>query len=151
MSELWKLESRGLGLPALGTACAMVAAGGLFFLLLFTLARPTVYENPGLSAYAPPPATRLVPLPRESDAPELVDVAGTPSPSTSPSPSGLTDLAQAKTNEKPAKPVAHASAHKRVRAAPHVNDQGRWGYAQQNYDWHGWGNTRAAAGGRNWF
>src|SRR5262245_18783697 len=44
-----------------------------FFAFLIWLYRPIVLENPGVAAYQPPPATRLVPLPRKMDAPELVE------------------------------------------------------------------------------
>ena len=45
-----------------------------FFAFLGWLYQPNVIENPGIAAYRQPPGTRLVPLPRKMDAPELVEI-----------------------------------------------------------------------------
>jgi hypothetical protein len=55
------------------SVAALGASGG------YWLMQPRVIENLGLAVYKPPPATRLIPLPRKSDAPELVDLTPTPS------------------------------------------------------------------------
>lgn len=44
------------------------------FLLLYWLLQPATIVNAGPAAYVPPPLTRLEPLPRKMDAPELVDL-----------------------------------------------------------------------------
>jgi hypothetical protein len=53
---------------------AITAVVGCFWFLIFDLSQPTVYSNPCVAAYMPPPGTRLLPLPRTSDAPELADL-----------------------------------------------------------------------------
>jgi hypothetical protein len=58
-------------LGALTLMCGLTAA---LFLLLYWLMQPKVLDNPGMASYRPPPATRLEPLPRESNAPELAYV-----------------------------------------------------------------------------
>jgi hypothetical protein len=146
MSEPWESQSDGWALPGLGIAGAIMAVGGLFFSALYSFAQPTFYENPGLAAYKPPPATRLVPLPRISDAPELVQLPDLPA-------SPLTALAQAQApdkpaSEKPAKAV-HQAAHRHAPAVPRGYDQQRSGYAQQNYEYRDWNGNRAGAGGWN--
>jgi hypothetical protein len=154
MSERWESQSGGWAVPVLGIAGTILAVCGLFLAALHSLAQPTVYENPGLAAYTPPAATRLVPLPRVSDAPELAQLPDLPS-------SPLTALAQAEAtdkpatdkpaSEKPAKP-AHQAVHKHARAIPRGYDQQRSGYAQQNYENRDWNSNRAWAGGfKTWF
>jgi hypothetical protein len=49
----------------------LMAGAACIFLLLYELYRPTVYANPGLAAYEPPPGTVLLPLPGKHDAPIL--------------------------------------------------------------------------------
>src|SRR6266478_9507515 len=51
-----------------------------FFVFLFWLYQPNVIENPGVAAYQPPPATRLVPLPRKMEAPEIFQIPPADSP-----------------------------------------------------------------------
>jgi len=48
---------------------------GTFFAFLIWLFQPIVLENPGLSAYQPPPATRLVPLLGKMDRTELTEIS----------------------------------------------------------------------------
>src|SRR5712672_1584368 len=48
---------------------------GTFFAFLLWLFQPLVLENPGLSAYQPPPATRLVHLPGKMDRTELTEIS----------------------------------------------------------------------------
>lgn len=52
----------------------LVFCGALFFLFLYWKMLPTVLINPGMAAYQPPPGTRLEPLPRKMDAPELAEL-----------------------------------------------------------------------------
>src|SRR6267142_2385234 len=56
----------------------LFAAG--FFVFLFWLYQPNVIENPGVAAYQPPPETRLVPLPRKMEAPEIIQIPSADSP-----------------------------------------------------------------------
>jgi hypothetical protein len=55
---------------------SLFAAG--FFVFLFWLYQPNIIENPGVAAYQPPPATRLVSLPRKMEAPEIIPSADSP-------------------------------------------------------------------------
>jgi hypothetical protein len=45
------------------------------FMFLYWLLQPVTVTNAGQSAYIPPPQTRLVPVARKMDAPDLVQVA----------------------------------------------------------------------------
>jgi len=45
------------------------------FMFLYWLLQPVTITNAGQSAYIPPPQTRLVPLARKMDAPELAELA----------------------------------------------------------------------------
>jgi hypothetical protein len=71
----WNTVGRGVDAvaPAFFLVCAIAAVLGGLYYGLFYLSKPTVYANPGLTAYRAPPATQLVPLPRVSDAPQIVD------------------------------------------------------------------------------
>jgi hypothetical protein len=83
-------------LSTLGVLSVMCAVTVAFFMTLNWLMQPKVLENPGMAAYHAPPGTRLVPLPRQSDAPELASLpensatsyaeALTPPPSDPPKP-----------------------------------------------------------------
>jgi len=59
------------------------------FMFLYWLLQPVTITNAGQSAYIPPPQTRLVPVARKFDAPELLELADTRPLTTS-----LTALAQ---------------------------------------------------------
>ena len=48
-------------------------AGGFFGFLIW-LFQPIIIENPGVAAYHPPPGTRLVPVPRNIAAPQVVEI-----------------------------------------------------------------------------
>ena len=88
-----------------------ILLGGSYY-ALFYLSKPTVYPNPGVEAYHLPPATRILPPPRVSDAPE---VAVAPSGDDA-SPKVL---AQASAPQAPAKDAAapsHKGAHSSRRA-----------------------------------
>jgi hypothetical protein len=146
MAQPWKLQHDQAAVIQFWILSLILAAAGGLSLLFYSATRPTIYANPGIAAYTPPPGTRLVPLPRSSDAPELVDL---PDQASSP----LTALAQAQPNEKPAKTDVRPPARKRPRSDPHDYEERKPGYAQQwNYGYHDWNNNRAAgAGFRSWF
>jgi len=142
------------GALLLGLIVPLGGAAGFFF-LLYVLLKPTVHTNPGLAAYEPPPQTRLLPLPRKSDAPELAELPPVPEP-----PSPLTAYAQAPATEQ--KEAKREEARPPVRKRPREYDQRMFGYSQQwndgyrgwnNYDgYRGWNNSRAWGGGsRSWF
>jgi hypothetical protein len=104
----------------IGTIISVV---GCFWFLFFSLSRPTVYPNPGLAAYKPPPATRLVPLPRTGDQPEI------PEPTVLIySPSASAAFAQVEPVQKQTKKAA-PPAQKRPRAVSHDSGEHAFGYA----------------------
>src|SRR5262249_18051558 len=74
MSLRWDSVSDEWGTPvsAYLIGCLTITAGIFFF--LYWLLTPAVVVNPGLKAYVPPPATRLVSAPRKMDAPELAEL-----------------------------------------------------------------------------
>jgi hypothetical protein len=76
-------------LPAFGYLSGYLAFMAGIFLFLYWLLQPVTITNAGQSAYIPPPQTRLVPVARKFDAPELLELADTRPLSTS-----LTALAQ---------------------------------------------------------
>jgi hypothetical protein len=131
-----------------GFGAATAVASCLVVLLLF-LMQPEKYPNPGLAAYTPPPGTRLLPLPRKSDAPELAELP--PSPQEE---SPLHALAQVRPPEGEVKEVKHARpARKRSRTASRPREQREAGYARPQ--WNGWRNDWNAnswnGGSGSWF
>jgi hypothetical protein len=132
--------------PPFLAASTILGIVGIFALSFYILFQPAVYENPGLAAYSPPQATRLVPLPRKSDVPELADLPELPEPPS-------TALAQAQTNDKPAKPVARPPFRRRLQGTHRDNEQPRLGYSPQwNYTDRDWNRNRAWSGGfKSWF
>lgn len=170
MAETWKsrtlksqtLKSQALkspgdewATPVFGVLGVMVAGTACLFLLLYELCQPTINPNPGITAYSPPPATRLVPLARASDAPELTDLAPDPA-------SALSALAQAQASDQPVKRDAHPPARKHTRVDPvdydqrklgYAQDQRKLGYVQQwDFGYRGWSNNRTISGGpKSWF
>jgi hypothetical protein len=151
MAKTLELQSDEWAAPLLSVLCAILAAAAGFFLLLYFHCQPTLTFNPGLAAYTPPPATRLVPLPRQSTAPELAELppaAASPALNAS---SALTALALAQPSDPPTKP-ARPHVHKRPRAEPSEHDQRNFGFAQQwNSGYRGWSDNRAAGGSKSWF
>jgi hypothetical protein len=123
----------------------LAGAAGLFF-VLFALCQPTVNPNPGVAAYMPPPGTRLVPLPRVSDAPELAELPVDP-------PSPLTALAKAQPSDQPAKPDIRPPARKRAGVEQSTHEQRGFGYAPQwNFGPRGSNNNHVWSGGpKSWF
>ena len=160
MAETWKsrtlkpqaLKSRALkspdnecAAPVFGVFGVMLAGAACLFLVLYELSRPSINPNPGIAAYMPPPATRLVPLSRESDAPALADLPPDP-------PSALSALAQAQVADQAVKHDAHAPARKRTHVDP-SDDQRKLGYVQQwDFGYHGSNTNRTFSGGpKSWF
>jgi hypothetical protein len=160
MAETWKsrtlkpqaLKSRALkspgnewAAPVFGVLGVMVAGAACLFLVLYELCQPSINPNPGLAAYTAPPATRLVPLARQSDAPALADLPPDP-------PSALSALAQAQAGDQPVKRDAHPPARKRTHVDP-GDDQRKLGYVQQwDFGYHGSNNNRTFSGGpKSWF
>ncbi len=145
----WKSQSDEVAGSLFLCLIVLVAgAAGLFF-LLHVLLKPTVRANPGMAAYEPPPLTRLLPLPRKSDAPELAELPAEP-------PSPLTAFAQTPADErKEAKgDEVRPAARKRPRVDPREYDARVFGYSPQWNDGYrgGWNNYRAGNGGsRSWF
>jgi hypothetical protein len=146
MAQPWKSQQDPAAVIQFWILSLMLAGAGGLFLLFYSATRPTIYANPGIAAYSPPPGTRLIPLSRTSDAPEL---AGLPDEAPSP----LSAFAQAQPNEKPAKTDVRQPARKRPRPDPREYEERKPGYAQQwNNGYHDWNNNRAAgAGFRSWF
>jgi hypothetical protein len=160
-SQPWQPQGGGWDVPLFCFLGAILAAAGCFFFLLHSLYQPTINRNPGVAAYVPPPGTRLVPLPRKSDAPELADLPADP-------PSPLTALARAQAGDQPAKRDIRPSPRKHPRTDFAEYDQRGYdqrGYDQRGYDqrgygfvqqWNngsrGWNNNRAWSGGpKSWF
>ncbi len=146
MAGTRELPSDDWTAPLLGVSSAILAGAAGIFALIFFLCQPTVSPNPGVAAFAPPPATRLVPLPRISDAPELAELPAEAH-------SGLAALAQARAVDQPAKPPPHPIARKRPRVEPIEHDQRNFGFAQPwNFGNRGPSNEHAWSGGpRSWF
>jgi hypothetical protein len=140
--EPWQSLAGEWNAPVFGLLSAFLAgAAGLFF-VLHSLSRPTVYPNPGVTAYVAPPATRLVPLLRQSTAPELADL-----PVVDP-PSPLTAFAKAQADDQPAKSETHPQPRKHPRADPSGYNRHGFGFVQPwNFGWQGPSNTRARSGG----
>jgi hypothetical protein len=146
ISRTWTSPGDDWATPVLGVLAVMVAGAACVFLLLYDLSRPTISPNPGVAAYTPPPATRLVPLPRRSDAPALADLPGDPE-------SPLTALAQAPASDQPVKRHIPPPVRKRPRGDPRDDAQRKSGFVQQwDYGYRGWNNNRAFSGGpKSWF
>lgn len=102
---------------------AISTVGGCFYLMLFVLSQPTIYPNPGLAMAAPAAGTRLLPVPRQSDAPELAGLSVEPA-------SALAALALAPATEKQITPDVRPPAQKRAHVAlPY--DPRKMGYPPQ--------------------
>jgi hypothetical protein len=127
-----------LALPLLWIVSAILGVFGCFWLLLFYFSQPTTYPNPGLAAFNPPAGTRLLPLPRKSDAPELADLADEP-------PSALAALAHAQGGSAEAQGsqqelMPKPPVRKRPVSATRENDQRTFGLGWNN----GYGNGNRA-------
>ena len=117
-----KQPANEIAQPILWTVTAITMVIGCFWFFVFYLSQPTIYPNPGLAAYSPPAGTRLVPPPRESDAPDLAEV---PENSSSP----LTAMAQDQLRQKEVKAVPQVRKHPHT--TPREAEQPIVGYAQQ--------------------
>ena len=114
----------------------------------YRLMQPRVIPNLGLAAYQPPPATRLIPLPRKMDAPELADLPPTPvaaQPERPPESVGKATVAESP------KPVA-----RRPRPRPSYEDpasayaySGRWGGDRWSHGDRWGGGWSSSRGGWN--
>jgi hypothetical protein len=125
-------------LGALTLMCGLTAA---LFLLLYWLMQPKALENPGMASYRPPPATRLEPVPRESDAPELANL---PENSNS-------VFAEALSPPQPPMPPKQEARERAKKASParRRNPDPDQSYAQQQRWGPGYGQQRA--GSWSWF
>jgi hypothetical protein len=101
----------------------VVAVFGLAFSWLL---RPTVLPNPAVASYTPPPATLLIPPPRQKDAPPLAD-----SPA-------LSSLAQAyEVAPEPAKPQPERQVVRKRTKTPERQETGSsfaWGEGRQQWN-----------------
>src|SRR4051794_39105500 len=61
-------------LPILNAFAVTLGLTAALFLLLYWLMQPKVFDNPGVAAYQPPTRTRLEPLPRATDAPQIAEL-----------------------------------------------------------------------------
>jgi len=147
MAKPWKSQSDQSAVIQFWILSLVLAGSACIFLPLYSLTQPTVYANPGLAAYTAPPGTRLIPLFRKSDAPELVDLPEAPH-------SALSAFAQAQTDENQAKADIRPPARKR---APRVDrrdyEQRKLDNAQQwDHGYRDWNNKRVLSGGpKSWF
>lgn len=96
-------------LPCFWTVGTIAALTFAFWFLIIYLSHPTVYPNPGLAAYNPPPGTRLLPAATPDGCPELAELE-------------LTAAAQTQTSEEHAKP-SKGAVRKTVRVVPRENDE----------------------------
>lgn len=137
--------------PVFGVIGVVMVGAACLFLLLYELCQPAIHPNPGIAAYRAPPATRLVPLARASDAPELADLPVDLPPEPA---SALSALAQAQPGDQTTKREARPP-RKRTRVDPRDRDydQRKLGYVQQpDFGYRGWSNNRAFSGGpKSWF
>jgi hypothetical protein len=137
-------QSGDLLVPLFWVLSVMSAGAACIFLLLYSLSQPRVYANLGMAAYSTPPGTRLVPLPRKSDAPELAELAPEPS-------SPLNALARAEESAQ-SKRAVRPQPPSRPRPEARERDQRRFGYAQQwNERYRDWNSQRAWNDSRPWF
>jgi len=132
-------------------ALALVAGLGCFG--GYWLMQPRVIPNLGLAAYEPPPGTRLLPLPRKMDAPELADLPPTPVATVSVELERSPENTEKTTVAATPKPVARrarARAPDNPMSAYAYGDRwgqsGRWGYGDRwDRSWsssRGWNDRR---------
>jgi hypothetical protein len=132
-------------------ALALVAGLGCFG--GYWLMQPRVIPNLGLAAYEPPPGTRLLPLPRKMDAPELADLPPTPVATVGVEPERPPESTENTTVAATPKPVARrarARAPDNPMSAYAYGDRwgqsGRWGYGDRwDRSWsssRGWNDRR---------
>jgi hypothetical protein len=61
-------------IPVMGYLCGYLAFMAGIFFFLYSQLQPATIANAGQAAYVPPPQTRLIPLARKMDAPELAEI-----------------------------------------------------------------------------
>jgi hypothetical protein len=61
-------------IPVMGYLCGYLAFMAGIFFVLYSQLQPATIVNAGQAAYVPPPQTRLIPLARKMDAPELAEI-----------------------------------------------------------------------------
>jgi hypothetical protein len=144
MSARPSAQSVDVTMSLLGYLSASLGFVVAFFLLLYWLMQPSVIPNPGMAAHSAPPATRLEPLPRKMDAPELAEL---------PEPPPSVAFAQTNTSKsEKANQDVRAPVRKRPRTVIRRDNQNpAQGYAQQwNDGYRPWGRNYRPWGG-NWF
>ena len=119
MAKIAQNPSLSSDLPLLGHLLVLLAVLAAFGIGLAWLLKPTVIANPALAAYAPPPATVLIPPEPKAQSPELA----------AREPAGWASLAQAyDAAPEPPKPEEHPPVRKRPRAvAPEPGNAWAWG------------------------
>jgi hypothetical protein len=110
-------------LGALSLMCCLTAA---LFLGLYWLMQPKSLENPGMASYRAPLGTRLEPLPRKSDAPELAVLPENPR-------SSFAEAILPPEPAKPPKPEARERTKKPAPARPRRNPETNRSYAEQQW------------------
>src|SRR5947209_12501524 len=103
------IEPVSLTMSLFGYLSAAAGLAAVFFFLMYWLMQPRVIPNPGMAAHFAPPATRIEPLPRKMDAPELAEV-----PEPSPPIAFAQDYSNKSRSEKANRDV-RASVRKRSR------------------------------------
>jgi len=143
MTKQPRLSVQESALPLVGIVSAIAAIIGCLWFFVLYLSQPTIFPNPGLAAYTPPVGTRLIPLPRDSDAPELAEVqAELPSPRSAMVQASVSAMAQAQPRQTEVK--APPQVRKHHHATSREAEQQIAGYAQQ---WSGGKvSTRAPSG-----
>jgi len=118
-----------------------VLVAGLGCLGGYRLMQPRIIPNLGLAAYQPPPGTRLVPLPRKTDAPELADLPPTPVETVGAGPDRASPSVEKATVAASPKPVARRKPRPRPADDPASAYAygGRWGYGDRGGgSWSSW-------------
>jgi hypothetical protein len=109
-------------IPVMGYLSGYLAfMAGIFFILYWQL-QPATIANAGKSAYVPPPQTRLIPLARKMDAPELAEIPPLASP--------LEALARVEDTPTPSSSESRRHAKKRHRTET-AHRETRRGYAYE--------------------
>jgi len=141
----------------------LIGFAGIFIALSFifySFMKPVAVPNPGLAAYRPPPATRLEPLARTMDLPEVtasaeagLGVSEEEAPKATMAeavdPAASRRNADGRPSTKPQRPNARSNARKRptVVVARHRPAQPAYAYAQAGNTWY---RQPESAWGRFW-
>src|SRR5215813_12033090 len=123
-------------IPVMGYLSGYLAfMAGIFFFLYWQL-QPATIANAGQSAYVPPPQTRLVPLARKMDAPELAEI--TPLNSPLEALAKVDDTATSKSGEsgrRTKKRNRSETAHRETRRSHRTTDYGSYDRYWQRGRW----------------